>query len=567
MVTEFCYGFVCFISLDTNGPKIFGVSEFLAGLALMVLAWTTADVLYRFRIAAAPVPLRMITFYVVAAVGVLTLLTDLWRAEGWPVPKGSLLTPSEWQAILGGVYITTFLSWAWFAFIKPPVYGRRNAKRYAQALYRFVLKGSTAELSVIADELAFSAKNLVLYSTDYSKKTRSVRGADSRDLESLLPTAEDYADDLLLLIADKKFCRTIVQSSPGTALAFFQAVGEQRKYGIQIETFAKNIVAEALANTDSFLYHETDGYESGLLGYHKPLSQAMFADYKMVEGIGTLLNPDVLGQWKWDACKWKAYCRVVLMVLSDKIENGIMGPSFSLSQALRYIGEATYGLYKINGMEKYVRDEDEQEKLRAVVDFVGSAALLLNAKKIPNFLPLRITSSRRGETIYDEIARLIFSVVFSAARVQSPSELCWTIQHNYVWGELMGFKLEGVAGKIIKHKLRRLIYDEIVNMGRFQNYKSAMIIGYCLNVVGFIPRSVGDNHENILRKIVSGWAKRNYASLRLQNPSVAEACLVDSISYDAEKYRLIKTYGTHALRQKPRLIYLQLDSPKNDAGH
>lgn len=566
MATEFCYGFVCFISLDANGPKIFGISEFLAGLALMVLAWTTADVLYRFRIAAAPLPLRMITFYVVAAVGVLTLLTDLWRAEGWLVPKGSLLTPSEWQAILGGLYIATFLSWAWFAFIMPPIYGRRNAKRYAQALYKFVLKGSTTELSVIADELSYSARNLVLYATDFSKQARVVRKSDTHDEQNQVPTAEDYADDLLLLIADKKFCRAIVQSSPGTALAFFQAVGEQKKYGIQIETFAKNIVAEALENTDSFLYHETDGYESGLLGYHKPLSQAMFADYKMVEGVGTLLTPDILGQWKWDAYKWKAYCRIVLMVFSDKIDSGVWGPSFSLSQALRHIGEATYGLYKINGMEKYVRDEEEQEKLRVIVDFIGDAILLLNKKEMPVFLPLRITSSRRGETIYDEMARVVFSVIFSAARVQSPAGLCWTIQHNYVWGELTGFKLEGEAGKIIEHKLRRLIYDEIVNIGKFQNYKSAVIIGYCLNVVGFIPRGVGNGHENILRKIVSGWAKKNYALLCLQNPSVAEACLVDSITYDAERYRLIKTYSTNALRQKPRLVYLQLNPPLNNNG-
>lgn len=561
MATEICYGFVCFISLEANGPKIFGISEFLAGLALMVLAWTTADVLYRFRIAAAPLPLRRITFYVVTAVGVLTLLTDLWRAEEWLVPKGSLLTPSEWQATLGFLYIATFLSWAWFAFIKPPIYGRRNAKHYAQALYRFVLKGSTTELSVIADELSYSAKNLVLYATDFSKRARVVRSPEVHEQKNQTPTAEDYANDLLLLIADKKFCRTIVQSSPGTALAFFQAVGEQKKYGIQIETFAKNIVAEALVNTDSFLYHETDGYESGLLGYHKPLSQAMFADYKMVEGVGTLLTPDILGQWKWDAYKWKAYCRIVLMVFSDKIDNDVWGPSFSLSQALGHIGEATFGLYKINGMEKYVRDEDEQEKLRVVVDFIGSAISILDKKGKPSFLPLRITSSRRGETIYDELARVVFSVIFSAARVKSPAGLCWTIQHNYVWGEFTDFKFKGTAGKIIKYKLRRLIYDEIINMGKYQNYKSAMIIGFFLNVVGFIPRDGGDGHENILRKMVSGWAKRNYASLCLNNPSVAEACLVDSITYDAERYRLIKTYPAHALRQKPRLVYLQLDSP------
>jgi hypothetical protein len=82
---------VCFVPLETSSPKIFDFSEFLAGLALMVLAWTIADVRYRFRIRSAPIPLQGLTFAVVVAVGILTLLTDLWRAQGWLVPE-SLFT-------------------------------------------------------------------------------------------------------------------------------------------------------------------------------------------------------------------------------------------------------------------------------------------------------------------------------------------------------------------------------------------------------------------------------------------------------------------------------------------
>ena len=166
MSSDYFFGFVRFIPLDANAPKFFGFSEFLASLALMVLAWTIADVRYRFRVMTTPLPLQGLTFAVVGAVGILTLLTDLWRAEQWLVPQGNLLTPSGWQAILGGLFLLTFLSWAWFAFIRPPIYGKRNAKRYAQTLYRFILKGSPIELSVIADEFAHSAKSLVRYATD-----------------------------------------------------------------------------------------------------------------------------------------------------------------------------------------------------------------------------------------------------------------------------------------------------------------------------------------------------------------------------------------------------------------
>ena len=100
-----CIAELCFIPLDAAAPKFFGFSEFLAGLALMVLAWTIADTRYRFRVWAAPIPLQGITFGVVAGVGVLTLLTDLWRAEQWLVPQGGLLTPASWQALLGGSFL------------------------------------------------------------------------------------------------------------------------------------------------------------------------------------------------------------------------------------------------------------------------------------------------------------------------------------------------------------------------------------------------------------------------------------------------------------------------------
>ncbi|WYX16184.1 hypothetical protein WJ974_06720 [Achromobacter xylosoxidans] len=166
MAVEQCFVGVCFIPLDGSGQKFFGFSEFLAGLALMVLAWTIADVRYRFRVQTAPIPLLGVTFSVVAAIGVLALLTDLWRAEQWLVPKGNLLTPASWQALLGGLFLLTYLIWTWFAFIRPPIYGRQNAERFAQTLYRFILKGSPAELAVIADELASSAGALVRHATD-----------------------------------------------------------------------------------------------------------------------------------------------------------------------------------------------------------------------------------------------------------------------------------------------------------------------------------------------------------------------------------------------------------------
>lgn len=561
MTAEHCYGFVCFIPMDANSPKLFGFSEFLAGLALMVLVWTIADVRYRFRVRTAPLPLQGITFSVVAAVGVLTLLTDLWRAEQWLVPQGNLLTPSTWQALLGGLFLLTFLTWAWFAFIRPPLYGKRNVERFSRTLYRFILKGSPSELAVIADELTNSARSLVHHATARGElKNYRIKSEGQQTNE--LSKVEAYANDLILLIADKRFCRVIVESSPGTALAVFQEIGETKKYGIQVETFARNIVKEALANRDSFLFHEAEGYESGLIGYYKPLSQAMFSNYEMVEKIGTLLDPDISAMGKWDEVQWEAYCRVVLMTFRDYVEKGFWEHSFVLFRAKGYIERAASDLYKLNGVANFAWDDDLLARLRVIIKFIKNAVEVLDKKGIPEHLPLRVREERRTENFYDHLAGMIFEVIFSASAVQSPANLCWLVQHNTVWGDLFNFnKLDGNGGKVVKFKVRRLLYNEVAEMKRFPNFKGARILGFCLNVMGLtMKNSDYDKDSRALQKAILAWTKKNYSWLHSYNPRVAKACLVDEMSYEAENSRLVRTRPVEGLRREPSYVFFELDS-------
>ena len=165
----------------------------------------------------------------------------------------------------------------------------------------------------------------------------------------------------------------MVESSPGTALAIFRAIGETKKYGVQVETFGKNIVAEAIANKDSFLFHEAEGYHSGLIGYHKPLSQAMFSNYEMVETISTLLDPEFTGPKKWDADQWGAYCRAVLMTFRNYVEDGYSEHSYVLYRAKGYLKHAVSDLYKLDGVANYSWDDEIQARLRVVVEFIEDA--------------------------------------------------------------------------------------------------------------------------------------------------------------------------------------------------
>lgn len=560
MVIQKCFATVCFFPLDPNGPKFFGFSEFLAGLALMVLAWTIGDVRYHFRVQTAPIPLQQLTFSVVATVGVLTLLTDLWRAQGWLVPEGNLLTPPLWQALLAGIFLLTFLTWTWFAFIRRPTYGKRNAKRYAQTLYRHILKGDPTELAVIADELTHSAKALVHYATDRKELRNHHRKRGEGELPLEFAKVEAYANDILLLIADKRLCRVIVESSSGTALAIFEEMGETKKYDIQIEIFAKNIVREALLNTNSFLYHEAMGYESGLIGYHKPLSQAMFGNHTMVDTIRTLLDPDGVGSLKWNAAQWEAYCRLVLITLRDFVDKPFWNHSSALYRAKDYIETAVSGLYKLNAVAN-TWERDEAQCLRVVMEFIKDAVEILEEKGKPNHVRLRVREEygHPRESLYDDIASMIFEIIFHASSVDSPEWECWTIQHNSIWSRISR-ELKGTAGRVIQFKLRRLLYNEIPEMNRFPNFKGAKILGFCLNVMGLKLREGDYDKENRpLHKAILAWTRKRYVWLQIDSPRVAEACLVDGIIYDAEKLQLVKTYSANGLRREPRHVRLDLE--------
>ena len=553
-MVERCLGFLCFIPVATGETKFFGFSEFLAGLALMVLAWTIADVSYKFRVATAPLPLRRLTFYTVSIVGFLTLMTDLWRAEGWLVPKGNILTPATWQAFLGLMFLITFLSWAWYAFIRPPIFGRSSAKHFANAIYHFVLKGAPAELAIIAEELRRSAKNIVKYSANGPERAGS--SAPIRAIFGSSATSS-YAEDILMLISEKKFCKAIVESSPGTALEIYLAVKDAEKHSINIDVFSKNIINCAIMNKESFLYQEAGDYNSGLIGHFKPLSHAMFSQHEMVEEIGSMFELDLWGGNSLDASQWEAYCRIVLMTYKDKVNSDFWGSSRSLWHAFDNIESMVSDLYRLNGVVDYSINDDSIKKLRAAVSFIQSIIAALETLGVPKHLTLKKDGVVGNH--YDQIANLIFEIIQRAAAIKEPWALAWWIHHNTLWGEIFGaFSSKGPAAKIIMFKFRRLVYEEFKRMEEFPNFKGAKFAGFFLNVFGFLPNKATGKHEEINKKIVVGWVKKFYVELHRKNPQVATHCLVDGIVYDDLRLRLIKTYSPNALRPKPKMVYLQL---------
>jgi hypothetical protein len=563
MTIEQCVAGICFMPLDAAAPKFFGFGEFLSALALLVLVWTTTDTRYRFRIATAVVPLQRWTFVAVAGVGTLTLLTDLWRAQEWMVPEGHLITPAVWQALMGALFLLTFLTWAWFAFLRPSTFGPHNAQQFGSLLLQKITEGSASDMAILAQELSRSIPALVQAAPSYPRHGRDENSAELTQLQGV-------AHEILLLIADPRFCRALIVSAPGTIHSLFQEITRTKKYGLPIDQLARNLVTAAIEYKDSFLYHEAEGYHSGLLGYWKPISQAMFADHRLVQSVDSLFDCDFRTREKWTAEEWIAYSRAVLTAVRSSVNADLRRQPHAIYRALDAIEHAASDLYKIDGMENGGWAEDSVQRLRASVDFCEEVMKILDEKGAPKHVRWRIRESdpHYYQSTYDQIVDVMFELIMQAASIKKPWDLCWSIQHNTVWGHFFtGLAHGGEGSKLVRFKLRRKIYDEIVSTEKWPNFQNTKFLGFCLNVMGLEVHKGDYGHDQrALQKAVLAWTKRNFVSLEAKAPKVFEHCLPTGLTYDRDAFRLVKTYQATAFRSEPDYLFFDLDKPPRLRG-
>ena len=100
-------------------------------------------------------------------------------------------------------------------------------------------------------------------------------------------------------------------------------------------------------------------------------------------------------------------------------------------------------------------------------------------------------------------------------------------------------------------------------MGRFPNFLGARILGFCLNVMGLSLSGKDYDRDSVaLQKAILSWTRKNYAWLHSYNPRVAEACLVDSMTYDPERHRITKTYPADVFTREAQYVHFEVDPPR-----
>lgn len=560
MACEKTYLGICFVTPSSGlESSIFGFAEFISALALLVIVYTLTDIRYRFRVAVAPIPLFPLTYFLIGFIGFGTLLTDVWFSERWLMPD-FLANQTIWQGMFGAFFLLLVMTWMYYAFINPPIFCKKNHRKFARELYRIIVKGSESELPVIANEFARSAKPLVKLSKQ--KPPRWQNDSNKKEKEKKRkPNVGDYAYDILLLIGNRKLCRHIVASSSVTAIKFFEAMATNEKYDLPIGQFARNISTEAIINKDSILYHEDEGYSSGLIGYLKPFSKAIYGNYKLVESLGTNFGSplDIHHEIvrSWDASQLEAYTRAVMITLKSYLESGNWTHhSSTLYRALENIKNSCHDVYELNDIPDYY-STDIFKRLDTAVDFIEKAINLIGKQQTLPSTKLRVHNHPMHRDFYDHIADLMFKIILSVSSITAPPDKCWTIHYNSVWDKFFDLSSQGKAWEIVQFKLRRLLYNEILQLEEFPNYKSSKILGFCLNVMGL---KIGKRREYYpLHKVVLAWTRNNYLRLKSIQPEVAESCLIGSISFDKQGTRLVKTYFKGLNLEAPK-EYLELAS-------
>ncbi|WCF27543.1 hypothetical protein [Xylella fastidiosa] len=194
-------------------------------------------------------------------------------------------------------------------------------------------------------------------------------------------------------------------------------------------------------------------------------------------------------------------------------------------------------------------DSDVLRRLALVIQFIKDAVRILDQEGVPDHVHIRV---RVGDdslpVLYGYIVTMIDTVISYTLKVSSP-KLVRDIQYKSVWTKLFYHStFNGPAGQVVAFKLRRRLYNQIAGirideMGCLRNFRGAKILRFCLNVLGLVVDQNNDTkHRRALHKAVLAWTKKHFVWLHSHHPRLAESCLGNHITYDAEHLRLAYTH-------------------------
>jgi hypothetical protein len=552
----YCVGPFCFDPPVGEFQRVFGFAEFISALALFVVVYTVTDTRFKLRISLAPRWLYASTFWAITALGLSTLVTDVWVAQRWWLVRSRIGGVAVWQGLLGSVFLGLFLLWMYYAFIKPRRFSRSNAENYFDVMMGYISTGNDEQLLAVARELYDSIDSIVAA----CPTTDAIR--DDRTLPDRFPDkiAAESAWNLLLLMANPRFCRSVVESVPYLAFALLHSARTRKKYRIPMGAFVRGVATEAINNKSSLLHQEGRQFPADFVSQAGLWSHELYGDFELIEhlerGHNSPLNIDYRVRDNWDDEHWKAYCRTVLLTMDAMFRAGRTSDAYVIYRALADLESCLAQIRQLSEIEKNYYEHPADKKLVTVVSFVNNAIELLEKHSVAPWAPLRRAQHAHTD-IYDQLADLVFETCVSVSRIEGSPDKLWGIQSLTVWHRLFGVHDPSKQRRILLRKVRRLLFDETKTMETFAHFKNVPLLGFLLNVVG-IQRHKTRSQDSCLVKPITNLARRSFLKIRRDSPEVAASLVKGYVGFDRKSKRIYRTYAKPLSGPPPR-VYLDLD--------
>ncbi|WP_304881169.1 hypothetical protein [Pseudotabrizicola sp.] len=518
------------------------VSGFLGILAFSVAVFTLTSAKFQIRQATALVPLRPVFFVALITSGMITFLIEAFILYELKIP--SFLNPNKINYFVSAVLSILILYWMCICFVRPPRFSRFTARRFFQQTYIHINNGGKDEMLALARELMREAPRLMRHAPQtkqhYFKNEEPIT----------LSAVQTHAHFLLELLGDTRFCEMLASEIPSFPAHMVEEAINMKRYDVRIQLMVRRTVLAMLKRPNSALFVENEWLEQGFIGDAKPITRAIFKNWHYLEsyerGLESPLDMSYPHARTWDTETWRVYFGLAREYVRGLVFQG--RPNWD-ARGIHYILETTKKAYEnLGDMARYESTFSSQNPLwhaREANKFLNELVVIFDESG--GWVGFdRTDDFRYGHDLSSRIAELRFETIFTAAQVNTKEFRMWDVQHNLVWYPIeMRSARETKVMMMASRKLRRMIWNEIVQMDDIPNYKGAAYIRFCLNVLGFYDPSIQrkrslDKDSWPLAKVLADWVRRNYQTVAKSHPPVAKAMLPANIEYDPVSQTLVR---------------------------
>lgn len=539
------------------------ISGFLGILAFSVAVFTLTSPKFHFRQATAIIPFRPLFFGVLLVSGIITFAIEACILYGVRFP--GFLNPNTVNLLIAGTIAILILYWMKICFISPPRLFRFNAKHFFRQTFVHIANGSKEEMLALAREIMREAPRLIRHTPRMKKRHLE------NDQPVKLSALQTHAHFLNSLLSDTRFCDVVSKEIPSFPAHIVEVAVEQERYDAPIHLMVRRFIIAMFANPQSALFVENEWLGQGFIGNQKPITRSIFGNWHLLEkhelGLESPLDLDYPHARSWDKDAWRVYFGMAREYVRGLTSNEWVNWDTPSIQHILETTKQAYGqLSDLKRYENTFSPYNPTWQANEANDFLTDLVKAFDENNGPTYFD-RTDNFRYGRDLSSGVAALLLEAIFNAAQVNTKDFRMWDVQHNTVWSPIARHHVKDTQiMKMVRRKLRRMIWDEIKRMDDFPNYKGAAYIRFCLNVLGFYDESIHrkdplDRDNWALAKVVAEWVKNNYQTIAVSHPPVAEAMLPANIDYDRDAQTLVWTRDD-TLTGVPRRKSFALNPPR-----